>query len=158
MRRILLILLLLVTLITACVVPANPPPGGSQPAEVPSLLTPVPGSAFNKLFPKAEGGFDLVYTQEKEGFAQAKLEKDGQEVATLSISDTATNPDAVSKYQQSREKIAGYPAVEVGNLGTGILVADRFQVQVRSKDDTFTQSDRAAWIARFDLDGLARLP
>ncbi|MGC1244996.1 MAG: hypothetical protein WA865_02200, partial [Spirulinaceae cyanobacterium] len=31
------------------------------------------GGDFNKFFPKAGGNYNLVYTQEKKGFAQAKL-------------------------------------------------------------------------------------
>ena len=33
----------------------------------------VAGAMFNKLFPKPAGDYDIVYTQEKPGFAQAKL-------------------------------------------------------------------------------------
>jgi hypothetical protein len=33
------------------------------------------GSNFNKFFPKPSNGYERVYTQEKKGFAQAKLKK-----------------------------------------------------------------------------------
>jgi hypothetical protein len=53
--------------------------------------------------------------------------------------------------------IAGYPAVEQGQNATAILVNDRFQVKVLSRDPAFTKDDRAAWIEKFDLAGLADL-
>jgi hypothetical protein len=117
----------------------------------------VAGSQFNTFFPAAESGFDLVFTQEKTGFAEAKLKKDGKDVALLSIFDTINNPDAAQKYKQSSEVLAGFPVVDIGSQGTGILVADRYQVQVRSTDDTFSQIDRENWLQKFHLDGLSAL-
>ncbi|HAA28164.1 MAG TPA: hypothetical protein DCE56_11410 [Cyanobacteria bacterium UBA8553] len=112
------------------------------------------GSEFNKFFPKAGDGYQRVFTQEKKGFAQAKLKKSGKEVATLSISDTKSTPDTAKKYQQSTKTIAGYPAATLGNSQTSVLVNNRYQVTVRSTDPTF---DREAWLKKFDLNGLARL-
>lgn len=112
------------------------------------------GSNFNKFFPKGGDGYDRVYTQEKKGFAQAKLKQSGKEVATLSISDIKSTPDTAKKYQQSTKTIAGYPAATLGNSQTSVLVNNRYQVTVRSTDPTF---DREAWLKKFDLNGLARL-
>lgn len=122
------------------------------------VVQPVAGSAFNTLFPQDQGDYNVLFTQEKEGFAQARLNLNGVEVATLSISDTANMPDALDKFRQSTMQIAGYPAAAVGELGTAILVADRFQVQVRSKDSTFSATDRESWLTQFDLSSLAALP
>ncbi len=115
------------------------------------------GSQFNRYFPQASNGFDRVYTQEKKGFAEAKLKRDGQDVAMLSISDTINLPTAAAKYQNSTKKIAGYPAVEIGKTQTAVLVGDRYQVKVLSRDPSFTASDREAWLQRFNLDSLAKL-
>ena len=115
------------------------------------------GGSFNKFFPAADKGYDRVYTQEKKGFAEAKLKKDGQDVAMLSIADTRNLPSAAAKYQNSTKKIAGYPAIEIGNTQTGILVGDRYQVKVLSRDPSFSSSDREAWLEKFNLQGLARL-
>ncbi|MDX2100143.1 MAG: hypothetical protein SFW36_20395 [Leptolyngbyaceae cyanobacterium bins.59] len=115
------------------------------------------GGSFNKFFPDPGNGFERVYTQEKKGFAEAKLKKDGKDMAMLSVSDTTNLPMAAEKYQQSTKKIAGYPAVEQGTTTTGVLVGDRYQVKVLSRDPSFTASDREAWIQRFDLRGLSRL-
>jgi hypothetical protein len=115
----------------------------------------VAGSSFNRFFPKPAAPYGLVYKQEKPGFAQASLKKDGKEVAVLSIADTANNPPALEKYKTSRVALAGYPQAAIGSQGTGLLVANRFQVQVRSMAPSFALADREAWLRKFDLDGLA---
>jgi hypothetical protein len=117
----------------------------------------IAGGEFNKFFPDPEDPFDITFLQEKEGFAEAALEFEGDEVATLAVTDTANNPSARDKYAQSSDELEGYPMVAVGNNGTAILVADRIQVQVRSKADDFAAEDREAWLLEFDLDGLAAL-
>ncbi|MEZ4727585.1 MAG: hypothetical protein R3E79_10680 [Caldilineaceae bacterium] len=148
-RLILIILIALMPLASACRPIAN------NDASV--VVQPLAGGDFNKFFPKDQDGYNVIYTQEKEGFAQAQLNLAGVEVATLSVSDTANNPSALEKFQQSSEEIAGYPVAAVGELGTAILVAERFQVQIRSKDASFTAADRATWLEQFDLAGLAAL-
>jgi hypothetical protein len=115
------------------------------------------GSEFNKFFPDASDGYERVYTQEKKGFVEAKLKKNGADVAMLSISDTTSLPSAAAKYAQATAKIQSYPTVEVGTTQTGVLVADRYQVKVLSRSPAFTKSDRQAWIERFDLRGLSKL-
>jgi hypothetical protein len=114
------------------------------------------GSEFNKFFPKSGGGYDRVYTQEKKGFAEATLKKDGKNVAMLSISDTSSTPSAAAKFSKSTKKIDGYPAVEQGSTGTAVLVG-KYQVKVLSRAASFTASDRADWLSKFNLDGLAKL-
>ena len=115
------------------------------------------GGSFNKFFPKSGDGYQVVPSQEKKGFAEYKLNKGGKNVAMLSINDTISNPSAAKKYDQSTEKIGGYPAAESPGKGTGILVNNRYQVKVQSRDDSFTKSDRVAWLQKFNLNGLSRL-
>lgn len=117
----------------------------------------VAGGEFNKMFPKAEGDAEIVYTQEKPGFAQAELKRQGTAVATLSIFDTVSNPEAAENYRDAATQLEGYPTIDIGDNGTGILVGDRFQVQVRSKDANFSKADRADWLRKFDLANLASL-
>jgi hypothetical protein len=117
----------------------------------------VSGGSLNRFFPKGEGEWDIVFKQEKTGFAQASLQRGGKEAATLSISDTRNNPSAADKYRGSGRTIGGFPAAAVGSQGTGALVADRYQVQVRSTAPAFSQADREQWLQRFDLQGLSRL-
>lgn len=115
------------------------------------------GSSFNKYFPKSGDGYQSVPAQEKKGFAEYKLNKDGKNVAMLSINDTISTPTAAAKYKQSTQKIAGYPAVDIGNTQTALLVNDRYQVKVLSRAPSFTKSDREAWLQKFDLNGLSRI-
>ena len=154
------LLLSLLLLVTSC---ASKPPSRFDQAQQASsqqksgqavVKDATQGANFNKFFPKGDDGYQRVYTQEKKGFAQAKLKKNGKDVATLSISDIKSTPDTANKYQLSTKKVAGYPAATVGNSQTSVLVNNRYQVTVRSTDPTF---DREAWLNKFDFDGLARL-
>ncbi|MFW6359958.1 MAG: hypothetical protein ACOC0N_12195, partial [Chroococcales cyanobacterium] len=115
------------------------------------------GGEFNKFFPAGNGEYSRVFTQEKTGTAQAKLLKNGKEVALFSITDAAANPSAVKKFEGSNEQIKGFPVVAQGSQGTAVLVGNRFQVKVLSKDAAFTESDRKVWLNQFNLNGLARL-
>ena len=117
----------------------------------------VAGGKLNKYFPSSGGGFDRVFAQEKSGVALANLKKDGKTVAVLSISDLAGNPSAGKQYQQSTKQIAGYPAVNQGANMTAVLVANRYQVKVQSRNPSFTANDREAWLSKFNLGGLARV-
>jgi len=157
MRNTLFTLLMVMTmLMTACVagVAEMPAQGSVQEASEAEVLA---GGEFNKFFPADADGLELVYTQEKEGFAQAALTQDGEEMATLSVSDTANTPDTRDKFEGSSDKIAGFPVASVGSLGTALLVANRFQIQVRSKSDAFGEEERIAWLEAFDLNGLSGL-
>jgi len=115
------------------------------------------GSAFNKFFPKVERPWDMVADQEKKGAAIWILKKDGNTVAELQIFDTVSNPEAKDKYKDATEALKGCPMTAVPGKGTGILVRDRFQVVVRSRDNDFDADARKAWLEKFDLDGLRKL-
>ncbi|NES87637.1 MAG: hypothetical protein F6K10_43485 [Moorea sp. SIO2B7] len=158
------LLLALLLLVTSC---ANKPPSRFDQAQQESTQgrqknqavskQAEKGGSFNKFFPASGDDYKRVYSQEKKGFAQAKLKKDGKEVALMSISDTISTPTPKDKFKGSKEKIGGYPAVNQGKKATAVLVGDRYQVKVMSRDPSFTESDRKAWLAKFDLNGLARL-
>jgi hypothetical protein len=127
---------------------------GAQPAVVKNATQ---GSSFNKFFPADADGFDRVFSQEKKGFAEAKLNKGGKNVAVLSISDTSSVPAAANKYQKSTEKLNGFPVlVETPMKSTGVLVK-KFQVKVASRDASFTADNRMAWLKKFNLEGLSKL-
>lgn len=150
-------------LVTACAAPSTAPPPSTEAPQTstqqPTQVSgePLAGGQFNQFFPDASGDYKRVFAQEKTGFAEAKLKQDGKDVAVLSINDLANNPSAAKKFQDSSKTIAGYPGVERGKTQTAILVRDRFQVKVQSRDDSFTPSDREAWLAKFDLQGLSQL-
>jgi hypothetical protein len=117
----------------------------------------VSGDKLNKHFPKVEGDWDLVYTQEKQGMSQAELKKGGKPVAQLAIFDTVTDATVKDDYKDAKEKLDDkYPMIAKGKLGTAILVGDRFQVQVRTLPGSdFEEAQRKEWLQKFDLAGLA---
>lgn len=115
------------------------------------------GATFNKFFPEGIRGYEVIPAQEKKGFAEYKVLRDGKNVAMLSISDTTSVPAAAAKYQTSTFKVANYPAVDQGTTATGILVNNRYQVKVLSRDPSFSRDDRIAWLQKFDLKGIAQL-
>jgi hypothetical protein len=115
-----------------------------------------PTGTFNKFFPKdGEGGHKRVFAADKEGFAEAKLQKDGKDVAVLSVSDAAKLESAKAKFAGATEKLEGFPVMKVGNNQTTVLVADRYQVKVSSP--TLDHEARKAILATFDLKGLSAL-
>lgn len=146
-------------LITAC---STPPPSRFEQAQQESTQPKVTavspeakaGGEFNRFFPQSK---DVVFSQEKRGFAQAKLKQDGKEMATLSIVDLNGNSAAIAKYEDSLETLGGYPVVEVGSTGTGLLINNRFQVKVLSRDPSFGSSDRRLWLEQFDLAGIENM-
>ena len=115
------------------------------------------GGNLNKFFPQASGEFERVAAQEKDGFAEYRLKRNGKEVAMLAINDTRGNPSAAEKFKTSKEKVGGYPAMHLGATQSAVLVGDRYQVKVLSRDPSFTKDDRLAWIQKFDLKGLEAL-
>lgn len=117
----------------------------------------VSGSKLNRYFPAGGDGYNRVFTQEKSGFAEAKLNRGNKTVAMLSINDLAGNPSAATKFKQSTQKIGGYPAVKQGNTTTAVLVANRYQVKAQSRDTSFSAEDRQNWLQKFNLSGLASL-
>lgn len=173
-------LVLSVLLLTACGSPSSTPTssGSESSASSPTTTAPSPattaaeatsalkdiaglppqkGSAFNKFFPKGEGDFKVNFTQEKEGFAEIKVSKAGTELAKISISDTVTNLTARDKFAGAADQVSGFPMVAQGKKATAALVGDRYQVKVMSRDASFTDADRQAWLAKVDLTGLAQL-
>lgn len=150
--------------------PTSPPPAPQNttaPKEVTSPgktssmkdiagLPPQKGSAFNKFFPNVKGsGYEMTFAQEKEGFAEVKIVKGGKEVAKISISDTVTNLTARTKFEGVTDKVAGFPVMNQGKNASAVLVGDRYQVKVMSKD--LMETDRKQWLEKVNLKGLAAL-
>jgi hypothetical protein len=116
------------------------------------------GGEFNKFFPQGSAGYARVFSQEKKGFAEAKLNKAGKNVAVLSISDTSSLPAAAKKYEKSISKLNNYPLIDDTQLkSTSVLVNNRYQVKVASRDPSFTAEDRQMWLQKFNLGGLSTL-
>jgi len=115
------------------------------------------GATFNQFFPDHVQGYEIVPAQEKKGFAEYKVNRDGENVAVISISDTTSLPTAAIKYQSSDFKVGDYPAVDQGAMATGLLINNRYQVKVLSRSPAFTRDDRIAWLEKVDLKGIALL-
>jgi hypothetical protein len=124
---------------------------------LPRSNKPLAGGEFNKFFPAESDGYTRVASQEKEGFAEYKLKKDGKDVAMLAVTDTVTNPEAAAKFQQSTRQINGYPAMDQGSTATAVLIDNRFQVKVLSRSPSFTKQDREMWLQKFNFAGIAGL-
>lgn len=121
--------------------------------------TPAPektdGSKLNRFFPRdGAGGYGRVFTQEKDGFVEAKLQKDGAAVATLAISDTEGDAAAKKKFDDATDKVAGVPLVTVGKNQSAALVG-RYQIKVSSQ--TLDAAARKALLEGFDIPNLAKL-
>lgn len=130
-------------------------PGGTV-AEI-STREVVNGTEFNALFPSAVSGESLVFTQEKRGFSEAKLKRDGQVTALLAISDTVTAPDARTKFAAVQTRLKGWPLVDQGAQASALLVADRFQVKVIGQGSGLDPERRHELLGAFDLQALAAL-
>jgi hypothetical protein len=118
---------------------------------------PVPGSALNKFFPDDAEGLNRVFTQEKNGFAMANLNKGKATVAQLSINDTAANPSARNKFKTAGRMIHGLPATNEGMSTLAVLVGDRYQVKIRATGSALSEAEMQTWLEKFDLTGLATL-
>lgn len=114
------------------------------------------GSEFNKFFPKDGDGYSVVPAQEKAGYSEYNVKKDGETIATIAVFDTVSNPEALDDYKESQETLDGYPLVDKGDKGNAVLVADRLQVQVRSKDANVDKAQRLEWLKKFDLANLGQ--
>jgi hypothetical protein len=112
-----------------------------------SAAKPMAAGEFKKFFPK-----DVVFSSTKEGFAEAKLQKDGNEVAILSIVDAEKLAYAKAKFDTATEKLDGFPVLKIGANQSSVLVKERFQVKVQSQ--TLDHEARKAILATFDLKGL----
>ena len=130
-------------------------PGGTV-ADVPTREV-VNGPAFNRLFPKPQPGEELIFTQEKRGFSQARLKAGDSTKALLSISDVITAPEARDKFNGASQQLRSWPLVEQGPQASALLVADRFQVKVIGQGTGLDQEKRHELLGAFDLNGLAAL-
>jgi hypothetical protein len=117
----------------------------------------VNGTAFNRLFPAPGSGEQIVFSQEKRGFSEARLRQGERTLALLAISDTTTAPEARDKFNASQERLEGWPVVDQGPQASALLVAERFQVKVLGQGEGLDPAGRRQLIRGFDLDGLAAL-
>jgi hypothetical protein len=130
-------------------------PGGTV-GDISTRLV-VNGPAFNPLFPELHTGEQLVFTQEKRGFSQARLKEGETTKALLSISDVLTSPSSRAKFSDAKLELQSWPLVDQGTQASALLVADRFQVKVIGQGAGLTPDDRHDLLNAFDLKALAAL-
>ena len=106
------------------------------------------GASLNSFFPPEDHGLRRTFTQEKLGYAEAKLVREGK-TAQASISDTNNNPNARAKFDGASDRVKGHPLVTVGKRQSALLVNGRWQVKVSSSD--FDAAERKALLEAFDL-------
>jgi len=117
----------------------------------------VNGTLFNRLFPKPQAGEQLVFTQEKRGFSQARLKQGAEVRALLSISDVTSAPASRNKFIHTEERLQSWPLVDQGSQASALLVADRFQVKVIGQGNGLDPEQRHVLLEAFDLSALAAL-
>jgi hypothetical protein len=137
---------------------AAPPSVAAQstrPSLAPTAVAPAPIGAgiFNKAFPKdGQGGYARVFAPDKEGYAEAKLLKEGKEVAVISVADAERLAYARAKYGSATERVDDFPVLQSGTNQTSALVRERYVVKVVSS--TLDHEARKAILATFDLKSL----
>lgn len=110
------------------------------------------GASLNAFFPREGDGLSRTFTQEKLGYAEAKLVRQGK-TAQASIADTNNNPAARTKFERATDTVKGHPLVTVGQRQSAVLVAGRWQVKVSSSD--FDAAERKTLLQAFDIGQLA---
>lgn len=166
-RTILFAALALSTALTTACKQAPPTPASTgTPDAAPSVVTVaisppgaggvasgVPTAPLKDYFPQdGAGGYRRVVRANRVGYAEASLEKDGKEVAILSIADAERLAYAKARFERATEKVDGFPLLTSGKDLSTVLVRDRFEIKVLSR--TLDASARKAVVASFDLKGL----
>ena len=159
----LLALILGAALVGACSKKDEPKEAGVAPpvatqatrAVTPTVVGPatIGAGIFNKSFPKdGQGGYARVFAPDKEGYAEAKLLKDGEEVAVVSIADSERLAYTRAKYGSATERIDDFPVLQSGTNQSSVLVKDRYVVKVVSA--TLDHEARKTILGTFDLKSL----
>jgi hypothetical protein len=108
------------------------------------------GSLNTAFPPDGALGYKRIFTADKEGYAEAKLQKDGEDVATLAISQA--DEAAKTKFKSAATQLKGHPLVTVGKNQSAVLVANRFQLKVSST--TLDEPARRTVLEAFAFDRL----
>lgn len=111
------------------------------------------GAELKAFFP-VDGvlGTKRTFTQEKPGFAEAKVQQGGKDLAVLSITDALNDADAKGKFANAADKVNGAPVITVGKTQSAALVKNRYVLSVDSP--TFDVKRRKIWLAHFNVNAL----
>jgi hypothetical protein len=119
-----------------------------------TLPVEVKGAVLNAVFPTSGAEGTVVFTAEKEGYAEANLnDGSGNKIAMLAVGDLSQDPEAKTKFAAATDTINGSPVITVGKNQSAMLVNNKFQVKCSST--TLDAAARRAWLEKFDLKALA---
>lgn len=141
--------------------PASSAPAVSATAAADPPAAPAAGPAiaegtFSKFFPRGgQGDTTQVMKLDRGSYAEARLSKDGKEIAVLAIVDAQKLAFVKARFDEATDKLEGYPVMKLGDHQTTLLVKGRYQVKVTSQ--TLDDDARKAILATFDLKGLNAL-
>lgn len=143
------------------------PPSPSKPVIVdaapPAVLGPPvpakrqetkPGADLKIYFP-GDGvlGTKRTFTQEKLGFAEAKVQQGGKDLAVLSITDALNDADAKGKFANTAEKLDDAPVISIGKTQSAALVKGRYVLTVDSQ--ILDDQRRKTWLTHFNVKALS---
>jgi hypothetical protein len=98
-----------------------------------TLPVEVKGAVLNAVFPTSGPAGTVVFTAEKEGYAEATVNDDsGNKVAMLAVGDLSQDPEAKTKFAAATDAINGSPVITVGKNQSAMLVNNKFQVKCSS--------------------------
>jgi hypothetical protein len=142
---------------SASAVVAVAPTSTASAAATAAVARMVAGEKLVPILPAAAavGATERVDRPAKEGFAEAVYKKGKDDLATVTITDTAGVAAVRDDYKDVKETAAGFPLKTSGYTKSAVLVADRFQVQIQSP--RVKAPERKAWIEKMDLKALGAI-
>lgn len=114
------------------------------------------GRAFKDLFPVGPEGYTIVFMDEKPAMSRALIKSGDRELARVTIRDLDNDRVRAGEYVRARNSLSGYPMIRKEPLITAVMVNSRYEVEIQSLHEDFSEEDRKQWIGRIDLNALAR--
>ncbi|MEO6420708.1 MAG: hypothetical protein ABIP39_14950 [Polyangiaceae bacterium] len=153
----------LVLVITGCKKDPPPVPAVAEAVTVdagvdaaPLVVKPLEmksGADLKAFFPPDGAlGTKRTFTQEKPGFAEAKVQQGGKDLAVLSITDALNDAGAKGKFANVPDKVGGAPYLSSGKTQSSTLVKNRYVLTIDSP--SFDEKRRKIWLAHFNVNGL----
>jgi hypothetical protein len=110
---------------------------------------------LRRFFPADGVGGTRAFTVERDGLVEASLRNDGAETAVLAIVDAQRQFFLLTKFDDAKDKLEGFPLLKLTETSSGLLVKERYVVKVTSK--TLDHEARQGLLKVFDLKGLDAL-
>ncbi|PWJ40926.1 hypothetical protein [Sediminitomix flava] len=118
----------------------------------------IDGKLLQEAFPDSLPKFQIYVTHSAVGMVKAKVINDSSKViASSSIIDLLNHKNEISRFKKSELSFEDYPLLIKGQNSIAILVADRFQVQIKSLSQSFNDDRIKERFKQFDLEKLKAL-